>query len=54
MAWAGVEAVDILTTGPIESVILGEPKTEKLDKVFNTLHQEAEKSVRNPSAWLGM
>lgn len=54
VAWAGVEAVDVLTTGPIESVILGEPKTEKLDKVFGELYKETEKSVQNPSAWLGM
>lgn len=51
---AGLETIDVLTTGPIEQQILGKPSTEKLDKVFGAIEHEAKNPVYvDPRAWMG-
>lgn len=49
---AGLETIDVLTTGPIEHRLLGAPKTEKLDRVFGEIEKKAaDPNLLNQGTW---
>ncbi|MBX7157423.1 MAG: hypothetical protein K1X66_03450 [Verrucomicrobiae bacterium] len=49
---AGLETLDVLTTGPIEHRLLGTPKTEKLDRVFGEIEKKAtDPNLLNQGTW---